>query len=66
MSFPFRESRPGTKLNREISLNTVKQEEIRKREEEALKKIDKNEVDVSDIGGHIPEDKNDFSEFVDV
>ncbi len=66
VSFPFRESRPGNKLNREISLNTVKQEEIRKREEEALKKIDKNEVDVSDIGGHIPEDKNDFSEFVDV
>ena len=65
VSFPFRESRPGNKLNREISLNTVKQEEIRKREEEALKKIDKNEVDISDIGGHIPEDKNDFSEFVD-
>ena len=39
MSFPFRESRPGNKLNREISLNTVKQEEIRKREEEALKKL---------------------------
>ena len=60
VSFPMRTITPGNKLNREITLNTVQQEKIRELQEKAMKDIEKNEENLSNIGGHVPEDSNDF------